>query len=177
MNVAILLVIFTFTFIGSAVFAAEEVTERAVRSPREVLQQAPRAGTSNRAPTMEQQVTALQQQVQALQAQIAALQSVLVVTPSGATLQAQTVTVSSPQGIVIQSQKNIALNAGAAMNLQSGATLGIKGNSTTTVEGIGGLHLKGATIKLNNGSKQMATVGSAVGNGKILTGSPVIFGN
>jgi hypothetical protein len=33
MNVSILFAIITFSFIGSAIFAAEEVTERAVRKP------------------------------------------------------------------------------------------------------------------------------------------------
>lgn len=32
-------------------------------------------------------------------------------------------------------------------------------------------------IKLNSGAKPLATVGSAIGNRKVLTGSPTILGN
>jgi predicted anti-sigma-YlaC factor YlaD len=126
---------------------------------------------------VEQQLAALQQQVQALQDQVAALQSVIIVTLAEETLQGQTVTISSTQGIVVQSQKNSSLIAGMAMNLQSGATLIMKAQASTRVEEVGELNLIGTTIKLNTGNKQVATVGSAVANGKILTGSPVIFGN
>lgn len=161
--------------------AAGEVTERAVPNPPSVMQQMPRVGTSPQAsmqaPTTDQQLAALQQQVQALQAQVAALQSVLVVTPTGATLQALNLTVSSPQGVVIQSQKNVAITAGMTMNFQSGTSLSMKGNTIATVEGAGGLNLRGATVKLNNGSKPMATLGSAVAGGKVVSGSATILGD
>ena len=91
-------------------------------------------------------------------------------------MQGQTVTLSSPKNIVIQSQYNISATAGAAMSLQSGAAMTVRGNATTTVEGVGGLNLKGPTVRLNNGNKPVATVGSAVSGGKVLTGSMTILG-
>jgi len=45
------------------------------------------------------------------------------------------------------------------------------------VEGKGPLDLKAPLIKLKGGTKPLATVDSAVGNGKVLTGSPTIHGN
>jgi hypothetical protein len=32
-------------------------------------------------------------------------------------------------------------------------------------------------MRLNDGTKPLAAVGSAVGNGQVMTGSPTIFGN
>jgi hypothetical protein len=133
----------------------------------------PRAGTAS----LDQQVVQLQQQVQALQAQVAALQSVLKVTPAGATLQAPTLSLLSIEGIALQSSKGIAITAGTGLTMQSQAGTSIKAGSTVTVESSGTMDLKGASIKFNGGSKPLATVGSAVGNGKVMTGSLTILGN
>lgn len=154
------------------VAVAQGVTERAVTADPRMQRSLP--GIQAQGP--EQQIALLQQQVQTLQAQVAALQSVLVVTPTGATLQALNLTVSSPQGVVIQSQKNVAITAGMTMSFQSGASLSMKGNTIATVEGAGGLNLRGATVKLNNGTKPMATLGSAVAGGKVASGSTTILG-
>jgi hypothetical protein len=61
--------------------------------------------------------------------------------------------------------------------MQSQAGTYIKAGSTVTVEGSGTMDLKGAMIKLNGGNKPVATIGSTVGNGKVLSGSPTILGN
>jgi hypothetical protein len=120
-------------------------------------------GVSRAGPaSLDQQVAQLQQQVQALQTQVAALQSVLNITSTGITIQ-------SNDSLVLQSGRNITLNAGQSV--------GILGNAATIIEGKASLDLKAPLIKLNGGGKPLATVGSAVGNGKILTGSPTIQGN
>jgi len=71
--------------------------------------------------------------------------------------------------LALQSAKSVSIHAGQHVAIQSGGT--------AAVEGKGQLDLKGPSIKLNGGSKPMATVGSAVGNGTILTGSGTILGN
>ena len=60
------------------------------------------------------------------------------------------------------------------MHSQAGTSM--KSNSTIAVESAGTLALKGSQTKLNGGMKPLATVGSAVGNGQILTGSPTVLG-
>jgi len=102
----------------------------------------------------------LQQQVRTLQAQFATLQAAVQVTPTGVTLQGPTVTIAG--GVVtIQAQNNVALRAG------------------------GPLDLKGSMIRLNGGTKPLATLGSQVkvetstgpALGQIVTGSQTILGN
>lgn len=89
---------------------------------------------------IDQQVLALQQQLQALQAQLAILQSVLKIAPNGA------VTILSPTTVTVQAGMNIS----------------IQSTGTTLVEGRGGLDLNGTPIKLNGGTKPIATIGSQV---------------
>lgn len=162
---------------GSAT-AADEVTERAVPGPSTPLRQmAPAPGRAIPAMTVEQQLTALQQQVQSLQAQLAALQSVLKVTPTGATLQAPTVSILTSGDTMIQSGKGVTVRAATGIAVQSQADTSIKAGSTATLESSGTTQVKGAILKLNGGSKPMATVGSAVGNGQIVSGSTTILGN
>lgn len=163
--------------------AAEEVTERAVSGPSSTLQKPalpPRATIP--ALTVEQQLTALQQQVQSLQAQVAALQSALKVTPTGVILQAPTVSILSIEGIIVQSNKGIAVTAGTGVAIQSKADTSIRAGTTATIEASGTTDLKGAVVKLNGGTKPLATVGSQVqvpGQpiGQVTTGSGTILGN
>lgn len=114
----------------------------------------------------DQQIFALQQQVQALQAQITALQAAFKIAPNGA------VTILSPTSVSVQAGTTITI--GAAQNIS------IQSNGTALVEGKGGLDLKGTPIKLNGGSKPVATVGSQVqvpGQpiGQITTGNQMIL--
>ncbi len=172
-----LIVVFAVGIGWSITFAADEVTERAVPSSP-ALQQVPIVpGGQLPALTIEQQVAALQQQVQALQAQVNALQSVLKVTATVATLQAASIALLSANDVTIQSGKGVAVTAGTGIAMHSQAGTAIKAGSTATVETNGTMDLKGAFIKLNGGGKPLATVGSAVGGGKILTGSGTILGN
>jgi hypothetical protein len=139
----------------SASFAAEGVTERAV--PNAPLMQVvpvmpggvPR--TTVAGPTLDQTVAQLQQQVQALTAQVAALQSVLKVTPTGATLQAPTLSLLSIDGITIRSSKGVAIEAGSSIDARSGTSTSIRASSTALIEGASTLDLKGRITKLNGG--------------------------
>ncbi|MDP1770404.1 MAG: hypothetical protein Q8L74_16590 [Nitrospirota bacterium] len=136
------------------------------------------AGTAS----LEQHVAFLQQQVQTLIAQVAALQSVLIVTPTGATLQAPTLSLLSIDGTTIRSSKGIAVEAGNSIDMKSAAGTRIRAGSTASVEAGGTLDLKGALIKLNGGTKPLATVGSQVqvpGQpiGHVATGSQSVLGN
>lgn len=96
----------------------------------------------------DQQIFALQQQVQALQAQIAALQAVFKIAPNGA------VTILSPTSVSVQAGTTVSIGAGQNISIQS--------PGTALVEGKGGLDLKGMIVKLNGGTKPLATVGSQV---------------
>jgi len=113
--------------------------------------------------TSDQKIAILQQQGQALQAQVAATRSVLKVGSTGA------VTILSNDTISIQIAKRIGIGAGQ--------NVAIKENGDALVQGKGTLDLKGYFIKLNGGRTPLATVGSAVGNGKVLTGSGTILGS
>lgn len=161
--------------VGSAL-AESGVTERAVSgAPLPLEQMRSPAGAALTAPSLEQQVAVLQQQVQSLQGQLAALQSVLKVTPTSATLQAPSVSIFSAEGTTIQSSKGITVQAATGIAVQSQAGTSIKAGTTATIEASGITDLKGAILRLNGGTKPLATVGSAVGNGIVLSGSPAVL--
>ena len=171
---------------GGASFAVEEVTERAVPNAPLVQTVPTVPGGALRAPiagpTLDQTIAQLQQQVQTLTAQVAALQSVLKVTPTGATLQAPTLSLQSLNGTTIQSNKGVAIQAGTSIDMRSSTNTSIRAASTALIEASGTLELKGAVTKLNGGSKPLATVGSQVqvpGQpiGQIVTGTPTLLGN
>lgn len=139
-------------------------------------------GSPKLALSTEQQIAALQQQVEALQAQVAALTAVLKVSATGATLQAPSITIAASDGLAIQSAKNLSLAAGKNLNMQASGNTTIKGSGSTAIEGTGLLDLKGAMIKLNGGTKPLATVGSQVqipkqAIGQVTTGSATVLGN
>lgn len=114
----------------------------------------------------DQQIFALQQQVHALQAQIAALQSVFKIAPNGA------VTILSPTSVSVQAGTTVSIGAGQNISIQS--------PGTALVEGKSGLDLKGPVIKLNGGTKPLATVGSQVQipgqpTGQVTTGTQTVL--
>lgn len=165
-----------FPYIASPVFGADEIMERAVSNQSGVMQQTIRTGAPIPPATVEQQLVALQQQVQTLQAQIAALQSVFKIASDG------TVTILSPTSVSVQAGKDISIGAGKNVSIGAGQHVSVQGNGNALVEGKGGLDLKGMPVKLNGGTKPIATVGSQVqvpGQpiGQIMTGSGTIFGN
>lgn len=132
--------------------------------------------------SVEQQMAIMQQRIKILETQIAALQSVLIITQTGATLQAPTLLLQSLNGTTIRSGKAIVVDAGDLLSMRSGTDTLIRAGSTALVEGAGTLDLKGAPIRLNSGTRPLATVGSQVQlsgqpTGQVISGSPTIFGN
>lgn len=139
-------------------------------------------GAASAQMSIDQQLAMMQQRIRTLETQIAALQSVLIVTQAGATLQAPTLLLQSLNGTTIRSGKSLAIDAGESITTRSGTSTLIRASSTALVEGAGTLDLKGAPIRLNGGTKPLATVGSQVqltGQpiGQVITGSPAILGN
>lgn len=176
MHRALLFLALMFSYVAAPAFSADEIMERAVPSQPGVMQQAPRTGTPIQPATVEQQLAALQQQAQALQAQMAALQSVLKIASDGA------VTILSPTSISVQAGKDISIGAGTNVAIGAGQKVSVQGNGAVFVEGKALLDLKGPVIKLNGGTKPVATVGSQVqvpGQpiGQVVTGSGTILGN
>ena len=105
-------------------------------------------------------------------------------TPTGVTLQGPTVTIAG--GVLnIQAQNNVALRAGLNVAVQAGSKLALQSGAGTALQAGGPLDLKGSMIRLNGGTKPLATLGSQVkvdtstgpALGQIVTGSPTILGN
>jgi hypothetical protein len=115
------------------------------------------------AATPEQQIAALQQQVAVLQSQVNALMSAVQVSQTGVVLQGPTVMIAG-QSVEIRSDMNATVRTGGALTVASSATL----------------DLRGATLRFNNGSRPVATVGSLVqmqpnGSGQIINGSATVL--
>jgi hypothetical protein len=145
-----------FSYVVAPAFGADGVMERAVQSQVGVMQQVPQTSTPIQSATVEQQLAALQQQVQALQVQMAALQSVVKIASNGA------VTIQSPTSVSVQAGTDLLIGAGRNISIGATHNVSVQGNGTTLVEGKSGLDLKGLPIKLNGGTKPVATVGSQV---------------
>lgn len=174
-------------------YAADDVQERAV--PNTGLRQnlVPEGSVQ----ALEKRVAQLQQQVDVLTAQLGALQSVLKVTPTGATLQAPTVTMIASEGLALQSGKGVTVTAGTSLDVRAAMATSIRSGMSTLLEGAGSLDLKGGVLRLNGGTKPIATIGSQVqlrggqvigtvqggsvigtpAGGEIVTGSTTILGN
>lgn len=63
------------------------------------------------------------------------------------------------------------------VSIGAGQHVAIQGNGGVLVEGRSPLDLNAPLIKMNGGTKPLATVGNAVGMGKVLTESGTILGN
>lgn len=133
--------------------------------------------------SIEQQMGLLQQRIMALESQLAILQSVLIVTPTGTTLQAPTLLLQSLNGTIIESQKNVSLRASQHLSVDTAENLSMRIGAATTIQSGGTLDIKGSLLRLNGGTKPLATVGSQVQTssgqpiGQVITGSPAILGN
>jgi len=186
MNIVCRLLLLTFLLVPYGMVTADDVTERAVPGPTGAQQPGLRGPvTALPALTVEQQLAALQQQIQSLQMQLAAIQSVVNISPNGTVIQAPALSFVSAGGTMIQSAGSIAIKSGTNTTVESANSMTLKSSGNTmiqaaggmTVEAKGNLSMKGTTTRLNDGTKPVATVGSAVGNGQVMTGSPTIFGN
>ncbi len=136
-----------------------------------------------------QQIQALQKQVNVLQAQVNALREVIQVSNDTTTVQSkhiriqgESVTVKSlKHGVTIEAKKDLNLEskrhmtvkATVQVDLEAGANLKMKGGALTS--------LRGSIIKLNNGGKPVAKLGSRTisppvgGPGTVTSGSPTVF--
>ena len=123
-----------------------------------------------------QQITALQQQVVTLQGQVNLLRSVVQISQTETTIQAENLSLKATKALALNSGKDTTLTVENEFTLTSAKDLLIKSGKTANVEGGALLNLKAPQVKLNNGSKPMATVGSIVSGGKVISGSPTIFG-
>lgn len=121
------------------------------------------------------QITALQQQVAHLQGQVNLLRSVVQITQNGTTIQAENLYLNATEKLTMSSGKETQLTVGDDLSLTSGKNLLVKGGQITTVEGQGRVNLKSPQIKMNNGNKSLAVVGSHVSGGKVITGSTSVF--
>ena len=75
----------------------------------------------------------------------------------------------------MSSGKKTELTVGDDFSLISGKNLLIKGGQTTNVEAAMQVKVKSPFIKLNDGNKSLAVVGSNVSGGKIISGSTSVF--
>lgn len=172
-------IVAVLVLMASSPFAADDVLERAVPGPTGAQQPVMQAPTTP-IPTMtvEQQIATLQQQIQSLQFQLSMIQSVVKISPNGTVIQAPALSLLSANGTLIQSDKGVTVAAGQGLSMQAGGSAAVKAGSSIAVEAQQILDLKGGLqMRLNGGTKPIATVGSAVGNGKVLTGSQTILGN
>jgi hypothetical protein len=122
-----------------------------------------------------QQITALQQQVANLQGQVNLLRSVVQITQNGTTIQAGNMIIKGTNGLTVTSGKDLHISSGADMDIESAKDLSLKSGKNVTSEGAGQIKLKAPQIKLNNGNKSLAVVGSNVASGKVITGSTSVF--
>ncbi|MDR4495179.1 MAG: hypothetical protein AB7P17_11565 [Nitrospirales bacterium] len=122
-----------------------------------------------------QQITALEQQVASLQGQVNLLRSVIHVSQHGAAIQAENLSLNAANAINLTSGQDTNFTVGEDLSLVSGKDLLAKGGSTATLEGAGSVNLKAPQVKMNNGAKPVASLGSTVSGNKVITGSPSIF--
>jgi hypothetical protein len=138
------------------------------------LQSAPvRTAPSEMKPALplDQQVAVLQRQVAVLQSQVNALLSVVRMTDTGVAGQGLAVVIAG-HSIEIRSDMNTALRSGTSLTFTSSAGMMLTSSAP--------LDLRGPMIRLNNGSKPIATAGSTVqvqptGTGQVVTGSTTVF--
>lgn len=172
---------FTFTFATiilvsqfSLAIAAEPGTRQHQRHPmqQQSVTVPPLQITSE---YLNQQILALTQQVQALQSQINILRSVVQVTPNGATIQAEYLTINGGKSLTLTSSKNVGVTAGELLAINSGKDIELKSQKDLSIEAASQIKLKGTQIKLNNGTKGIALQDSPVAGGKVISGSTSVF--
>ncbi len=137
---------------------------------------------------LDRQVAALQQQVAALQEQLKALQSVVRLTDTGVVLTGPAVTIAAGT-IVVDADGNLNLEANNLSavvqrdtTLNNGMSLTITSDSTATLQSRGPVDVKGTLVRLNGGTRPVATQGSLVqttpsGAAQIVNGSPTVLAN
>ncbi len=142
------------------------------------------------APAAEQQLAQLQQQVQSLQAQLAALQAIVQITPASTAGQEPNVTIAAG-AVTLRASRNLMLMSGANTNIKASSVLDMRSSAETVIRAAGALNMDGSSVRLNGGTKCLATVGSIVQtnvpvgttgatvpvNGQVMNGSQNVFAN
>ena len=171
----------TLTACGAAAWAADTLTAQLQTPP---VRTAP---TLRSAPPLDQQVAALQQQVAVLQSQVNALLTVVRMTDTGVAGQGPAVVIAghsvdirSDTNLGMRASSNLIAESGMNTTLRSGITMTLMSGTTMTVQAQSSAELKAAIIRLNNGSKPVATLGSTVqmqpnGTGQIVNGATTVF--
>jgi hypothetical protein len=135
---------------------------------------------------LEQQVIALQKQVSVLQAQLNALLSAVKVSEAGVVLQGRTVSIAGAtidvrsDGTLAMRAANLAAEVARDTSLRSGFATSISSSAGVTVQAAGPVDIRGTQVRLNGGSRPVATVGSGVqtssaGSGQVITGSSTVL--
>ncbi len=136
-----------------------------------------------------QQLAKLQQQVNALQAQVNALRAVIQIANGVATVQSkhiriqgETVKVKSlKDGVTIESKKDLKLESKRRMMMKASAQVDLEAGANLKLKGVGLTSIRGSIIKLNNGGKPIARLGSTTmtppvgGPGAVTSGSPTVL--
>jgi len=175
MHILMTVVLTTCFLTTSIAQAAEPGTRQRQRTP---MQQ-------QRGTVQQLQITPeyLNQKILSLQTQLNSLRSVVKVTPNGATLQAEYLTIKGIKHLALVSSKKMQLTAADDLGLASGKNLSLTGDRNVTVtgekdvtvEGDSKIKLKAPQIKFNDGNKPIALKDSPVAGGKVISGSTSIF--
>ena len=136
------------------------------------------------------QIARLEQLVASLQQQVALLQSVIKISGNG-------VEITSDHDLKIKAARTVDINADIAMYIRSSGSTKLLSSGDTFIKsstldlsssyfrlsGTRGeisaaseMLIKGAILKLNKGTKPVATVGSMIGGNQVVTGSQTIYG-
>ena len=175
MHIFMTVALTTCFFMTSMAQAAEPGTRQRQRPP---MQQ-------QRGTVQQLQITPeyLNQKILSLQTQLNSLRSVVKVTPNGATLQAEYLTIKGIKHLALVSSKKMQLTAADDLGLASGKNLSLTGDRNVTVtgekdvtvEGDRKIKLKAPQIKFNDGNKPIALKDSPVAGGKVISGSTSVF--
>ena len=143
----------------------------------------------------------LKADIEQLQRQVASLQKTLAVnnrapttdrsavptSPTQASVENEIAQINAKLDKIVQvlqiSGSNVTLTATGNLNLESNAAILLKSSGTLTVDGGGGAQLRsdgvtkidGSVVKLNNGGKSIARIGSKTVNGTVIDGSTTVF--
>ncbi|TFG62429.1 MAG: hypothetical protein E4H32_05900 [Nitrospirales bacterium] len=157
----------------------------AIAADPSIRQMQPRPMTPQRGSTIPQlqltpdylyqQITALQQQVANLQGQVNLLRSVVQISQNGTTITAENLSFNAGKTLTMSSGAGTNVSVGENLTFISAKNISIKGGLDVTAEGARTVKLKAPQIKLNDGTKLLAVVGSPVSGGKVISGSTSVF--
>ena len=136
------------------------------------------------------QVAKLEQLVVSLQQQVALLQSVIKISGNGVEIASgYDLKINAARAVEINSGGGTAIKSGGTTRLLSSGDISIKSStldlsssyfrisaSRGEISVSSEMSIKGAILKLNKGTKPIATVGSMIAGNQVVTGSQTIYG-